>query len=130
VFSPPSHALNTSSHQISEVILEAAGRDPRYLPLLPGLFTVPDNTPYTNIAENFYALFNAEAKYPADLRHCWTINSPVCSQLMNFVVFNPCLQLDAKGITPFLPYVIHGDLVGILNTGNKVTSKSEGVVSR
>ena len=33
----------------------------------------------------------------------------------SIVVFNPCLQLDASGIAPFLPYVIRGDLNRLLD---------------
>ncbi|KAF9786621.1 hypothetical protein BJ322DRAFT_1019257 [Thelephora terrestris] len=91
-------------------ILEAAGRDPRYLPLLPEFFTVPDNNPYASIAGNFYALYDAEAKYPSDLRY----------------LFNPCLQLNPREITPFLPYVIRGDLVSLLDKDN-TSSTLEGV---
>lgn len=51
-------------------ILEAAGRDPRYLPLLPALFTVPDGNPYANLVDNFYDLFRAESTYPLGLWRC------------------------------------------------------------
>ena len=54
---------------ISTDILEAAGRDPRYILLLPVLF-VPEEVPAPSIAETLDDLFAAEAQYPADLRHC------------------------------------------------------------
>ncbi|KAF9642202.1 hypothetical protein BDM02DRAFT_3133249 [Thelephora ganbajun] len=84
---------------VRHYILQAAGHDPRYLPLLPVLFTAPDDNLYANIADNFYDLFNAEAEYPIGLRH----------------LFNPCIMLDARGITPFLPYIIRGDLIRLLD---------------
>jgi hypothetical protein len=70
------YASHTTSRLTSSAdILEAAGRDPRYLPLLPEFFTVPDNNPYASIAGNFYALYDAEAKYPSDLRYRQSNNS-------------------------------------------------------
>ena len=118
------------SSQVSTDILEAAGRDPRYLPLLPVLFAVPDGNPYPNIVDNFYALYDAEAKYPDDLQHCQSTNPshPPRPHTNYFVVFNPCLQLDPRGITPFLPYVIHGDLVSLLDDDDNVPFTSEGTV--
>jgi hypothetical protein len=92
---------------------------------------VPDGNPYPTIAGNFYALYNAEAKYPVDLRHCQSINAPHLSgPPANYSVdFNSCLQLDPSGITPFLPYVIRGDLVSLLdNDDNSVPFASEGAV--
>ncbi|KAF9786618.1 hypothetical protein BJ322DRAFT_1106748 [Thelephora terrestris] len=111
---------------VKRYILEAAGRDPRYLPLLPGLFlfAVPNGNPHTDIADNFDALNDAEAKYPDNLQHCPFINpSHLPGFATNqFVVFNPCLQLDPRGITPFLPYIIRGDLVSLLDNDIKVIS--------
>ncbi|KAF9790984.1 hypothetical protein BJ322DRAFT_1017589 [Thelephora terrestris] len=101
-------------------ILEAAGRDPRYLPLLPGLFlfAVPNGNPHTDIADNFDAIYDAEAKYPDNLQHRPFINP---SHLPGFATDQ---FLGPRGITPFLPYVIRGDLVSLLdNDINVIASK-------
>lgn len=92
---------------------------------------MPDGNPYPNIADNFYALYNAEAKYPDDLRHRQSTDLFRLSESPTeyFVVFNACLQLDPKGITPFLPYVIRGDLVGLLDINKDSPFTAEDVVS-
>jgi hypothetical protein len=106
---------------VSTVILEAAGSDPRYLLLLPGLFTAPEGDPYPNVADNLDALFVAEEKYPADLQRCQSVDPLDPPPVNRFTVFNPCLQLDARGITPFLPYVIRGDLLSLLDVDEIVS---------
>ena len=51
------------------------------------------------------------------------------SPIDRFAVFNPCLQLDARGITPFLPYVIRGDLLSLLDVDENAAFALEDVVS-
>jgi len=127
--SSPRPFIQQCFSRVSAVILEAAGHDPRYLLLLPGLFTAPEGDPYPNIADNLDALFIAEEKYPAGLRRCQSDNSLDLPLINRFVVFNPCLQLDARGITPFLPYVIRGDLLSLLDVDESGASALENVVS-
>ena len=125
----PRASIQQCSLRVSAVILKAAGHDPRYLLVLPGLFTAPEGNPYSNIADNLDALFVAEQKYPADLRRCQSVSSLDPPPIDRFAVFNPCLQLDARGITPFLPYVIRGDLVSLLDVDENAAFALEDVVS-
>ena len=127
--SSPRPFIQQCSLRVSAVILEAAGHDPRYLLLLPGLFTAPEGDPYPNIADNLDALFIAEEKYPAGLRRCQSVSSLDLPPINRFAVFNPCLQLDARGITPFLPYVIRGDLHSLLDVDKSGAFALEDVVS-
>jgi len=62
-------------------IIEAALRDPRYLPLLPIYFTTPEEDPVIQlIAANRYSLSDAEATYPVGLQRCQPVNLlDVCS---------------------------------------------------
>ena len=53
----------------------------------------------------------------------------ICAPTNDFVVFNPCVKLDASGITPFLPYIIRGDLIRLLDNGNNGSSALRDVVS-
>jgi hypothetical protein len=67
---------------ISTDIVGAVLRDPRYLPLLPIHFTMPEEDPVTNLtAAGCYSLSDAEATYPAGLHRCQPINLlDVCSR--------------------------------------------------
>lgn len=72
----PSKHLN----YVTTDLIEAAKRDPRYLPILPTLFAVPDGgtTPSgTNpVVTMFYNLLDLENMYPPSLRHCKSIGLP------------------------------------------------------
>ena len=81
--------------------------------LLPVLFTVSEEVPTPSIADTLDNLFAAEATYPAGLRRCKS-NHRTGVPADFFVDFNPCVQIDARGITPFLPYIIRSDLIRLL----------------
>jgi hypothetical protein len=54
-------------------LLEAARRDPRYLPMLPTLFAMPGVVPIPLGLTSFtvvYDLHDVEQKYPVSLRRC------------------------------------------------------------
>ena len=46
-----------------------------------------------------------------------------------FAVFNQYLLLDARGITPFLPYIIRGDLIRFLDNDNNTPLAPQDLVS-
>ena len=46
-----------------------------------------------------------------------------------FAVFNPYLKLDARGITPFIPSIIRGDLVRLLDNDNGTSPTPQDSVS-
>ena len=89
---------------------------------------MPEGDPVANIVENFYNLFDAESTYPAGLRHCQSLNLSHPYPTDCFLVFNPCLQLDAGGITPFLPYIIRGDLNRLLCDDSNLPSTPPDLV--
>lgn len=63
-------------------LLAAVRYDPRYLPILPALFTVPDTGQTPSVANMFYSLLDLEEIYPPNLRRC---------QSTHPIYFVPCL---------------------------------------
>ena len=54
----------------------------------------------------------------------------ICAPANRLIVFNPCIKLDASGIAPFLPYIIRGDLIRLLDNDNNTPFTLQRVVSR